>query len=56
MFLFQDSFCQRVFVVIIVNEYGPLHDDCPMIEFFIDEVNCASCNLYAVGKSLLLGF
>ena len=54
VFLLEDAGCQGMFVVAV--EYGNrlLQNDGAVIEFFIHKVHGATCNLYTVGKGLLL--
>lgn len=52
--LFKNPLSQAVLIVIIENRHSPLHDDCAVIEFLIDEMHGAACDFYAISKRLLL--
>src|SRR5215471_13360049 len=54
--LFEDSGRQRVLIVAFEHRDGSLHDDRPVIQFFIHEMDRAAGDFYSIGKSLLLGF
>ena len=54
--LLQNPGSERVFVICIEYRYGPLHYDRPVIEFFVDEMDCASRDFHPICKGLFLGF
>ena len=56
MLLFENSGCEGMFIVGVENGHSLLHNDRPMIEFFVDEVHGAAGYLYAIGECLLLRF
>lgn len=54
MLLLQDARGEGSFVIGVEHFDGFLHDDWPMIQFFVDEVDRAAGNLHSVGECLLL--
>ena len=56
MLLLQDARGQRVFVVIRQHRDGALHDDWPVVEVLVDEMDAAAADLHSVVKGLLLSF
>src|ERR1700688_3362088 len=56
MFLFQDALGKGVLVVGIENRDGGLQDDGTGVEIFVDEMDGAASEFYAVVEVLLLRF
>ena len=54
--LLQNPCSERVLVICIEYRYGPLHDDRSVIEFFVDEMDCASRDSDTICEGLFLGF
>src|ERR1700679_71198 len=56
MLLLQDPDSQRVFIIAIKHWHRLLHDDRPMIKFFVHKMHRAPGNFHPISEGLLLCF